>query len=246
MELFTESENREIKLPDDMLPDRSQNLIRNHIGFTKPLQLTEKTKRGQDKDHHEKLVGSLAETTSKVIESTGHAVKVSTTGIDNMFHGILGGVGGRMQWFLIFAIILVLLCINCSTLLKICRRKPSGPSNVPTTPFPTPPTHSVRTRNRLVSPTSTHEQSPTLPLVLTSFTLRDVSTSQEKSGIVLPLAIQFQHDHISCSAFFDIGSEGTLLSEKIQLQLDLPIMPLESHYHLLGATGDTLNTLETV
>lgn len=96
MELFTESENREIKLPDDMLPDRSQNLIRNHIEFTKPLQLTEKTKRGQDKDHHEKLVGSLAETTSKVIESTGHAVKVSTTGIDNMFHGILGGVGGRM------------------------------------------------------------------------------------------------------------------------------------------------------
>ena len=219
MELFTESENREIKLPDDMLPDRSQNLIRNHIEFTKPLQLTEKTKRGQDKDHHEKLVGSLAETTSKVIESTGHAVKVSTTGIDHMFHGILGGVGGR---------------------------KPSGPSNVPTTPFPTPPTHSVRTRNRLVSPTSTHEQSPTLPLVLTSFTLRDVSTSQEKSGIVLPLAIQFQHDHISCSAFFDTGSEGTLLSEKIQLQLDLPIMPLESHYHLLGATGDTLNTLETV
>ena len=107
MKLFTESDNREIKLPDDMLPDRSQNEVRNHIEFTKPLQLTEKIKRGQDKDHHEKLLGSLGETTSKGIESTGHAVKVSTTGIDNMFHGLLGGVGGRMQWFLIFAIILV-------------------------------------------------------------------------------------------------------------------------------------------
>ena len=39
----------------------------------------------------EKVVGSLGEAASKVIESTGHEVKDSTTGIESMFHGILGG-----------------------------------------------------------------------------------------------------------------------------------------------------------
>ena len=60
-------------------------------------------------DLDEKVVGSLGEAASKVIESTGHAVKDSTTGISNMFDGILGGIGGTIQWCLILAIIFVLL-----------------------------------------------------------------------------------------------------------------------------------------
>ena len=70
-----------------------------------------------------KAVGSLEEAASKVIESTGHAVKDSTTGIGNKFHGILGGIGGTIQWSLILAIILVLLYINRSALFKLCRNK---------------------------------------------------------------------------------------------------------------------------
>ena len=42
-------------------------------------------------DLDEKVVGSLREAASKVILSTGHALKDSTTVIVNMFHGILGG-----------------------------------------------------------------------------------------------------------------------------------------------------------
>ena len=37
-----------------------------------------------------------------------------------------------------------------------------------------------------------------------------------------------------------------LLSEKIQRQLNLPATPFESHYKLLGDTGETLSTLGTV
>ena len=44
----------------------------------------------------EKVVRRLGEAASKVIESTGHAVKGSNMGIDNMFHGILGGIGGTI------------------------------------------------------------------------------------------------------------------------------------------------------
>ena len=72
------------------------------------------------------MVGSLGEAASKVIESTGHAVKDSNMGIDNMFHGILGGIGGTIQWCLILAIILALLYINRFTILKLCKRKSSG------------------------------------------------------------------------------------------------------------------------
>ena len=67
-------------------------------------------------DLEEKVVGNVGEAGSKVIESTGHAVKDSTTDISNMFHGILGGIGGTIQWCLILAIIQLLLYINRSTL----------------------------------------------------------------------------------------------------------------------------------
>ena len=126
-------------------------------------------------DLDEKVVGSLGEATSKVIESTGHAVKDSTTGIGNMFHGILDGTGGTIQWCLILVIIMVLLYINRSTVLKLCRRKPSGSSNVPTT---SPSTSSVNlnpTQKGLDNLTSTPERPPTLPLVFASFSLHDVS-----------------------------------------------------------------------
>ena len=197
------------------------------------------------RDLDEKVVGSLGEASSKVIQSTGHAVKDSTTGMDSMFHSNLGGIGGTIQWCLILAIILVLLYINRSTLLKSCRKKPSGPSNVPTTPLPMPLTDSDPARNRLVNPTSTPEQPSTLPLVLTSFTLHDVSASRDKFGVVIAITISSQNNHI-CSALVDTAFSVTLLSEKILRQLKLPATLLESHYHLLRATGDTLTTLGTV
>ena len=47
-------------------------------------------------------------------------------GIDNMFHGILEGIGRTKQLYLILAIMLALLYITRSTILKLCKRKPSG------------------------------------------------------------------------------------------------------------------------
>ena len=102
------------------------------------------------------------------------------------------------------------------------------------------------TQKGLDNPTSTLERPPTLPLVLASFSLHDVSISQEKSCVVIPITISSQSDHISCSALVNTGSPVTLLGENIQRQLILPATQLKSHYHLVGATGDTLTTLGTV
>ena len=100
--------------------------------------------------------------------------------------------------------------------MKLCRRKPSGPPNTPTAPLPTPSTDLDPTQNRIDNPKATPERLPTLSLVLASFTLDDVSASQEKSGVVIPITISSQQDHISCSALVDTGSPVTQLSEKIQ------------------------------
>ena len=137
---------------------------------------------------------------------------------------------------LILAIILVLLYINRSTLFKLCRNKPSRRLNTPTPPLSTPSTDSDRIPNKLVNPPPTVEKTTTLPLVLASFTLHDVSASQEKSGVIIPTTISSQHDHTSCSALIDTGSPIFLLSEKIQRQLNLPATSLDSHYKLLEAT----------
>ena len=67
-------------------------------------------------DLDEKVVGSVREAASKVIESTGHTVKDSTTGIGNMYHGVLDGIEGTIQWCLILAIIMVLLYTDRSSL----------------------------------------------------------------------------------------------------------------------------------
>ena len=120
---------------------------------------------------------------------------------------------------LILAIILVLLYINRSTLFKLCRNKPSRGLNTPTPPLPTPSTDSDSIQNKLVNPPLTVVRPTTLALVLTSFTLHDVSASQEKSGVIIPTTISSQHDHTPCSALLDTGSPVTLLSEKIQRQL---------------------------
>ena len=72
------------------------------------------------------------------------------------------------------------------------------------------------------------------------------TASQEKSDLVIPIITLSQNGHIPCSALITTGSPVTLLSEKLQCQLNLPAMPLDSHYHFLGATGDSLTTLETV
>ena len=163
-----------------------------------------------------------------------------------MFHGILGGIGGTIQWCLILAKILVLLYINHSTLFKLYSSKPSRGLNTPTPPLPTLSTESDPIPKRPVNPPPAVKQPTTLPLVLASFTLHDVSASHEKSGVIIPKTISSQHDHTSCSALIDTGSAVTLLSEKIQRQLNLLAKPLESHYNLLGATGETLTTLGTV
>ena len=68
---------------------------------------------------------STEETASKVTESIGHVVKDSTTGAGNMFHCILGEIGGTIQWCIILLIILVLVYINRATILKFCKRKSS-------------------------------------------------------------------------------------------------------------------------
>ena len=146
----------------------------------------------------QKVVGSLGEAASKVIESTGHAVQDSTTGIGNMFHGILGGIGGTIQWCLILAIIMVLLYINRSTVLKLCRRKLSESSNALTPSLLTSSINSNSTQKGLQNPTSTSERPPALSLILASFTLHDVSILQEKSGVVIPIIISSQSDHITC------------------------------------------------
>ena len=117
---------------------------------------------------------------------------------------------------------------------------------MPTPTPPTPSTDSDPIPNKLVNPPPKVEQPTTLPLVLASFMLHDVSVSQEKSGVIIPTTISSQHDHTSCSALIDTGFPVTLLSEKIQRQLNLPATPLESHYKLLGATGETLTILGTV
>ena len=163
-----------------------------------------------------------------------------------MFHGILGGIGGTIQWCLILAKILVLLYINHSTLFKLYSSKPSRGLNTPTPSLPTLSTESDPIPKRPVNPPPAVKQPTTLPLVLASFTLHVVSASQEKSDVIIPTTISSQHDHTSCSALIDTGSRVTLLSEKIQRQLNLPATPLESHYNLLGAAGETLTTLGTV
>ena len=157
-------------------------------------------------DLDEKVVGSLGEATFKVIQSTGHAVKDSTTGISNMFHGILEGIGDTMQWRLILVILLVLLYINCSTVLKLCCRKTSKPFNALTPSSSSLPIDPNPAQTNVNKPRSTPEQPPpTLSLVLASFSLHDLSTSQERSGVVIPITISSQTDHISCSALVDIG-----------------------------------------
>ena len=147
---------------------------------------------------------------------------------------------------MVLAIILVLLYINRSTLFKLCRNEPSRWLNTPTPPLPTPSTDSDPILNKLVNPPPTVEQPTTLPLVLASFMLHDVSASQEERGVIIPTTISSQHDHTSCSALIDTGSPVTLFSEKIQRQLNLPATSLKCHYKLLGATGETLTTLGTV
>ena len=158
-------------------------------------------------DLDEKVVGSLGEAASKVIQSTGHAVKDSTTGLRNMFLGILEGIGGTIQWCLILVILLVLLYITRSTVLKLCRRKTFKPSNA-LKPSPSSlPIDPNPTQIKLNNPRSTTEQSPpTLLLVLASFSLHDLSTSQERSGVVIPITISSQNDHISCSTLVDTDS----------------------------------------
>ena len=92
---------------------------------------------------------------------------------------------------------------------------------------------------------STPEQPRILPLVLAIFTLSDVSASQEKSGMVIQITVSSQNGYTSCSVLLDTGSPVTLLSEKLQGQLNLPTMLLDSQYHLPGTIGNYLITLET-
>ena len=180
-------------------------------------------------DLDEKVMGSLGDAASKVIESTGHTVKDSTTGISNMFHGVLGGIEGTIQWCLILATILVLLYINHFTLLKLCGRKPSGSSNAPTTPLSKPSTDSDSTRNRLDNPTCTPDDH--LRYLWFLPVLHYVMFLTHKRSVVIPITMSSQNDHVPCSALVDTGSLVTLPSETLQGQLNFPATPLDSRYH---------------
>ena len=131
-------------------------------------------------------------------------------------------------------IILVLIYMNCSTLLKFCQRRTSDSAdkttnssiNAPTLTTMSPPISSTTLnspQDGLDDLTPTPEKSPALPLVFASITLHDASASQEKSYVVLititnkqkSIAILFQNDHILWSALIDTGSPVTLFSEKL-------------------------------
>ena len=141
-----------------------------------------------------------------------------------------------------------LVYINCATLLKFCQRKSSDLANQstksstnPLTSTTTSPltwsTNSHSPQNGFNNPTPSLDQPHVSLLVIASFTLQDDSTSQEKSGVVIPITILSQNGHIPCTALIYTGSPVTLLSEKLQRQLNLPAMPLNSHYQIVGATG---------
>ena len=176
-------------------------------------------------DLDEKIVGSLWETASKVIELTGHTVKDSTTGVGNTFHGILGVLGGTIQWCIILLIILVLTYINRATLLKFYQRKSSdladwttkSSTNLLTSTTTSPPTLSTNShsaQNGFNYPTPAPNQPHVLHLVLGSLTLHEDSTSQKKSGMVISTPISSQNDHMPCSALINTDSPVTLVSEK--------------------------------
>ena len=49
----------------------------------------------------------------------------------NIFHGILGGIGGTIKWVLIFFIIISLIYLNKESIMKFLRRKTKkGPSTL--------------------------------------------------------------------------------------------------------------------
>ena len=139
-----------------------------------------------------------------------------------------------------------LLYINRFTLFKLCRNKPSRQLNTPSPSLSTASTDSHPIPNKPVNSPPAVEQPTTLSLVLASFMLHDVSSSQEKPGAIIPTTVSSQHDHTPCSALIDTGSPVTLISEKIQRQLNLLATPLESHYKLIGVAAETLTTLEIV
>ena len=137
-------------------------------------------------------------------ESTGHAVKDSTTGVGNMFHGILGGIGRTIQWCIILQIILVLVYINRAALLKFFQRKSSDIADQTTkssTKSLTSTTNSHSPQIGFDNPTPPPDKPHVLPLVLASFILHDDSASQEKSGVVIPITVFSQNGHIPMLSF---------------------------------------------
>ena len=189
---------------------------------------------------------NIEETSPKVIESTGDKDKDSTTSVDNMLHGFLGRIGGKIQWCIILLIILVLVYISHPTLLKFSQRKTPNSAdqtnnsliNSLTSTAASPPTSLTNShfpQNGLDNPTPTPEQPSVLPLLLASFLLHDASASQGKPGVVIPIIISSQNGQIPCSILIDTVSPVTLLREKLQCQLNLPATPLDSHYYLVRA-----------
>ena len=195
----------------------------------------------------EKLVGSLGEAASKVIESRGHAVKDSTMGVGNMFHGILGGIGGTIQWCIILQIILVVVYINCSALLKLCQQKMSYPANQTTNSLINPLISTTTSPPKLSTNSHSAQNRLDIPTPTQSFTLGTCKFHSPScfciTREVIPIIILSQIGHISCSALMGTVSPVTLLSEKSQHQLNLPATPLYSPYHLVGTTGNSLTTL---
>ena len=112
--------------------------------------------------------------------------------------------------------------INHSTILKLCRRKPSGLPNAPTYPLPKPSVDSDPAWNSLDNPTSTPGQPSNLPLVLFSVTLHEGSVSQKKCDVVILIIISSQYGHISFSALVDTGSQLPYSVRRYSVNLSFP------------------------
>ena len=190
----------------------------------------------------EKVGETLGEVASKVIESTGHAMKDSTADINDIFHGILGGVGGTIQWCIIFSIKLVLIYVNRSMLLKLCQNKISksaGQITTPstnalistTTPLPMSFTSSHPRLEGSDNPRSTLEQSRVLPGQFHS--ARCYYLTKEVWRVHTNNKMFVLKCSYSCSALFDASSLVLLLCEKLQCQVNLTATPFDSHGGLL-------------
>ena len=181
--------------------------------------------------------------TSKVIESTGHKVKDSTTSVGKK-NSLIGknslivlhfvdNIGFDLhELFYAFEIL-------SEKNVRLCWQKTTNSSiNPPTLTTMSPPISSTNLnspQNGLDDLTPTPEKSPALPLVFASITLHDASASQERSYVVLititskqkPIAILFQ---------IQVSDRYRFSCYLIQWEINLTFLPRHS-IHIVTLLG---------